>query len=48
MEIESRLLVLVKWGFMYFTFNRGARLITGPDPLPLPLKEGHADKVAPS
>ena len=33
---------------MYFTFNRGARLITGADPLPLPLKEGHADKAAPS
>ena len=47
-EFENRLLVLVQWAFMYFTFNRGARLITGPDPLPLPLKEGHADKAAPS
>jgi NADH dehydrogenase len=29
---QNRLLVLVQWGFQYFTFNRGARLITGePD-----------------
>ena len=26
---QNRLLVLVQWGFQYFTFNRGARLITG-------------------
>lgn len=26
---ESRLLVAIRWGFMYATFNRGARLITG-------------------
>jgi NADH dehydrogenase len=47
-EFENRLLVLVKWAFMYVTFNRGARLITGADPLPLPLKEGPADKAAES
>ena len=28
-EFESRLLVAVEWGFLYLTFNRGARLITG-------------------
>jgi NADH dehydrogenase len=28
---ENRLLVAIKWGFQYFTFNRGARLITGDD-----------------
>ena len=28
---ENRLLVAIKWGFQYFTFNRGARLITGED-----------------
>ncbi|HEY3935977.1 MAG TPA: NAD(P)/FAD-dependent oxidoreductase [Bryobacteraceae bacterium] len=28
-EFQSRLLVLVEWGFLYLTFNRGARLITG-------------------
>jgi len=28
-EYQSRLLVLVEWGFLYLTFNRGARLITG-------------------
>ncbi|MBV9765618.1 MAG: NAD(P)/FAD-dependent oxidoreductase [Acidobacteriaceae bacterium] len=28
-EFQSRLLVLVEWGFLYLTFSRGARLITG-------------------
>ncbi len=28
-EFKSRVLVFVQWGFEYFTFNRGARLITG-------------------
>ena len=28
-EFQSRILVLVEWGFLYLTFNRGARLITG-------------------
>ncbi|MBS1835438.1 MAG: NAD(P)/FAD-dependent oxidoreductase [Acidobacteria bacterium] len=28
-EFENRLLVFIKWGIQYFTFNRGARLITG-------------------
>jgi NADH dehydrogenase len=28
-EFQSRLLVLIEWGFLYLTFNRGARLITG-------------------
>jgi NADH dehydrogenase len=32
---ENRLLVLIQWSFSYFTFNRRARLITGPSPLPL-------------
>ncbi|HEX8984346.1 MAG TPA: NAD(P)/FAD-dependent oxidoreductase [Bryobacteraceae bacterium] len=31
---QNRLLVLIQWGFSYFTFNRRARLITGPSPLP--------------
>jgi hypothetical protein len=29
-EFSNRLLVFVHWGFLYLTFNRGARLITGP------------------
>ncbi len=29
-EFSNRLLVFVQWGFLYITFNRGARLITGP------------------
>ncbi len=28
-RFQSRIVVLLQWGFEYFTFNRGARLITG-------------------
>lgn len=28
-EFQSRLLVMVQWGFLYLTYSRGARLITG-------------------
>ena len=28
-EFDNRLLVMVEWAYNYFTFNRGARLITG-------------------
>jgi NADH dehydrogenase len=34
-EFENRLLVLVQWAWNYLTWNRGARLITGENPLPL-------------
>lgn len=30
-EFESRILIAIQWAFAYFTFNRGARLITGSD-----------------
>jgi NADH dehydrogenase len=30
-EFSNRVLVFVQWGFLYLTFNRGARLITGSD-----------------
>jgi NADH dehydrogenase len=29
-EFSNRVLVFVHWGFLYLTFDRGARLITGP------------------
>ena len=32
-EFSNRLLVFIHWGFLYITFNRGARLITGSDKL---------------
>ena len=32
-EFSNRLLVFIHWGFLYITFNRGARLITGGDKL---------------
>ena len=28
-EFRNRLVVFIEWGFLYFTFSRGARLITG-------------------
>ncbi|HKM66357.1 MAG TPA: NAD(P)/FAD-dependent oxidoreductase [Candidatus Acidoferrum sp.] len=37
-EFQSRILVLIDWGFLYLRFSRRARLITGdlaPDPPPL-------------
>ena len=30
-EFSNRILVFIQWGFLYLTFNRGARLITGPE-----------------
>jgi len=30
-EFSNRVLVFIQWGFLYLTFNRGARLITGSD-----------------
>jgi len=36
-EFENRVLVLVRWAWSYVTRNRGARLITGIKPLPLPI-----------
>ncbi len=31
-SFQNRLLVAIRWGFAYFTFNRGARLITRSSP----------------
>ena len=36
-EFRNRLLVLVQWAWLYITFDRSARLITGKNPLPLDL-----------
>ncbi len=33
-EFSNRILVFIHWGFLYLTFDRGARLITGTDTLP--------------
>lgn len=33
-EFDNKLLVMLQWGWNYFTRKRGARLITGPDELP--------------
>ncbi|MGH9563379.1 MAG: NAD(P)/FAD-dependent oxidoreductase, partial [Terracidiphilus sp.] len=36
-QFQNRLLILLQWAYMYITFDRSARLITGEDPLPLDL-----------
>jgi NADH dehydrogenase len=33
---RNRLLVMFEWAWSYVTFERGARLITGETPAPLP------------
>jgi len=32
-EFSNRVLVFIQWGFLYLTYSRGARLITGPEPI---------------
>jgi len=36
-QFQSRLLILLQWAWLYITFDRSARLITGENPLPLDL-----------
>jgi NADH dehydrogenase len=36
-EFKNRLLVLVQWAWLFITYDRAARLITGKSPLPLDL-----------
>lgn len=36
-EFQNKLLVFIQWGWFYFTYDRSARLIAGPSPLPLDL-----------
>ena len=31
-QFQSRIVVFIQWGFQYFTWSRGARLITGNAP----------------
>ncbi len=45
-EFSNRVLVFIHWGFLYLTFDRGARLITGSDPLSQPSHDEEAAKVA--
>jgi NADH:ubiquinone reductase (H+-translocating) len=37
LQFRNRLLVLLQWGWLYATYDRSARLITGRKPLPLDL-----------
>ncbi len=36
-EFQSRLLIMLQWAWLYFSYDRSARLITGKNPLPLDL-----------
>ncbi len=36
-QFQNRLLVFLQWSWLYLTFDRSARLITGKNPLPLDL-----------
>ena len=36
-EFQNRLLILLQWSWLYVTYDRSARLITGKSPLPLDL-----------
>ncbi len=36
-QFQSRLLVMTQWAWLYITFDRSARLITGKNPLPMDL-----------
>jgi len=33
-EFDNKLVVMIQWGWQYFTSQRGARLITGDDTIP--------------
>jgi hypothetical protein len=33
-QFRNRLIVFIRWGFQFVTFDRGARLITGDSGLP--------------
>jgi NADH dehydrogenase len=46
-EFSNRVLVFIHWGFLYLTFNRGARLITGSDGVsPEETQSAHCDENA--
>lgn len=36
-QFQNRLLILMQWAWLYWTYDRAARLITGNNPLPLDL-----------
>jgi NADH:ubiquinone reductase (H+-translocating) len=36
-QFQNRLLIFVQWGWLYLTYDRSARLITGENPLPFDL-----------
>ncbi len=45
-EFSNRILVFVHWGFLYLTYDRGARLITGANGSPVGDREHESETVA--
>lgn len=43
-QFRNRLIVFIRWGFQYVTFDRGARLITADARLPQPAPMNETDK----
>jgi NADH:ubiquinone reductase (H+-translocating) len=43
-SFRSRLIVLIRWGIQYFTFERGSRIITPDARLPQPAEMNETDK----
>ena len=41
-EFSNRVLVFIQWGFLYLTYSRGARLITGPE---VPVEEKEPEDI---
>jgi NADH dehydrogenase len=42
-EFQNRVLVVMQWGWNYFSRNRSARLITGVEPLAIPARISDSD-----
>jgi NADH dehydrogenase len=36
-QFQNRLLIMLQWAWLYISYDRSARLITGENPLPLDL-----------
>jgi NADH dehydrogenase len=46
-QFRNRVLVFIRWGFQYLSFDRGARLITGDESEPTPSAAGTAARERP-
>jgi NADH dehydrogenase len=46
-DFRSRILVYVNWSYAFFTYGRGARLLTGVSHLKRPRRQGGASRDTP-